>query len=402
MSKVITYGTNRITLVDALRGIALLGIICIHFIEHFELFQKPEFNFLFSPQVNQWVFDTVMFLVSGKAYSIFAIMFGFSFFIQLNRKEDQGIDFRKTFVWRLLILLIMGLMHSLIYRGDILNIYAFLGLFLVLFYKLNPKTLLIIAFLYAIQLPILYNLIQTIVSPEYQYIENWGGNFFANSEAAYANGSLIDVIKINIWEGRYIVWAWTYYTGRFVQLFALFLIGLYLGKIGFFENVRSYKSAIVKSLVAGVFAIVFCHVILASLDIAFFTDTQKHLLTVLFKSYNNLAYTAVIVSLFILAYLKFGSGRAMTALASYGRMSLTNYVGQALFGVVLFYGFGFGLYKYLGALWSLILGLMVFATQVMISNWWIRKYHYGPLEWLWRALTYRDMKLKFKKYTTTN
>lgn len=401
MKEVIKNTTKRIALVDALRGFALLGILCIHFIEHFELFKQPEFNYLFSAETNKWLNDAVIFLVSGKAYSIFAVMFGFSFFIQLSRKESAGIDFRRTFAWRLLILFIMGLIHSLIYRGDILNIYAFLGLFLLLFYNLKPNSLLLVAILYAIQLPVLYYLLQSIVNPEYRYIENWGGNFFANSEEVYVGGSLIDVVKVNIWEGRYIVWAWTYYTGRFVQLFALFLVGLYLGKVGFFNKPEKHRKLILNAAFIGVLAIGFFHFMLGSLKSTIFTDSQIQLITVLLKSYNNLAYTTVIVAVFMLIYNKLKNGFIMRSLATYGRMSLTNYVSQALFGVVLFYGFGFGLYKYLGAVWSLLIGLIFFSIQVVISNYWMRNYHYGPLEWLWRMLTYRDLKLKFKKYSTT-
>ena len=92
MPKVKIVSNKRIQLVDALRGFALLGIVLIHFIEHFELFKEPEFNYLISPENNRFVFETVFFLISGKAYSIFAIMFGFSFFIQLKRRENEGTD----------------------------------------------------------------------------------------------------------------------------------------------------------------------------------------------------------------------------------------------------------------------------------------------------------------------
>ena len=87
----------------------------------------------------------------------------------------------------------------------------------------------------------------------------------------------------------------------------------------------------------------------------------------------------------------------MKMLAIYGRMSLSNYVFQAIAGVVLFYGFGFGLFKYLGSAWSLIAGIGFFIIQVAISSYWLKRYYYGPLEWLWRALTFMDFNLKFKR-----
>lgn len=388
---------NRIQLVDALRGFALLGIVLIHFVEHFELFKQPEFNYFFTPETNGIVFKTIFFLISGKAYSIFAIMFGFSFFIQLNRREQKGKDFRLTFVWRLVLLMFMGILHSFIYRGDILHIYALLGFFLILFYNVNSKILLLFAFLFAVQIPIIYHLIESILDPNFTYVKDWGGNYGANCTEAYAYGSLWDVINVNAWEGRYIVWAWTYYTGRFVQLFSLFLVGLFLGKIGFFENPSKYITAIKRVLVLSIGTGIAFYILMESIGESSFTGSQKMLLNDLLKSYYNLVCTFVILAIFILFVLKVKNTFFINNLAVYGRMSLSNYVFQALFGVVFFYGFGFGMFKYMGAAWSLIAGAIFFIIQVRISKYWLKKYYYGPLEWLWRAFTFMDFKLKFKR-----
>lgn len=397
MSQVEIVPNKRIQLVDALRGFALLGIVLIHFIEHFELFKQPEYHFLFSVETNRMFFETIFFLVSGKAYSIFAIMFGFSFFIQLNRRAEKGTDFRLTFAWRLVLLLLMGLLHSLIYRGDILHIYAFLGLFLILFYKVNTKILLLFAFLFAVQIPIIYHLVQTFLNPEYTYVKDWGGNYNSNCTEAYAYGSLLDVIKVNVWEARYIVWTWTYYSGRFVQLFALFLIGLLLGRIGFFENPIKFKKAIKRGLFISVLAGIVLYFIISGIGSSDFSGTQKMLFNDLIGSYYNLACTSVILAAFTLFCLNVTKSFFIKMLAIYGRMSLSNYVFQAIVGVVLFYGFGFGLFKYLGSVWSLIAGIGFFVFQVAISSYWLKRYYYGPLEWLWRALTFMGFNLKFKR-----
>jgi len=388
---------NRIQLVDALRGFALLGIVLIHFVEHFELFKQPEFNYFFTPEMNGVVFETIFFLISGKAYSIFAIMFGFSFFIQLNRREQKGEDFRSIFTWRLTLLFIMGILHSFIYRGDILHIYALLGFFLILFYKVNSKTLLFFAFLFAVQIPIFYHLIESFLDPNFTYVKDWGGNYGANCTEAYAFGSLWDVIKVNAWEGRYIVWAWTYYTGRFVQLFSLFLVGLFLGRIGFFENPSKYKIAIKRVLILSVGLGIIFYLLMEWIGGSSFTNSQKMLFNDLLKSYYNLSCTFVILAIFTLFVLKVKNAVFINNLAVYGRMSLSNYVFQAVFGVIFFYRFGFGMFKYMGAAWSLIAGIIFFFIQVRISKYWLKNYYYGPLEWLWRALTFMDFNLKFKR-----
>lgn len=389
--------TNRIVFVDALRGFALLGIVLIHFVEHFDFFYPPEVNFFFSEKTDQFVMDAILFLVSGKAYSIFAITFGFSFFIQLNRKEQQGIDFRGLFVWRLTILLMMGLIHSLIYRGDILHIYAILGMPLIFLYKVNTKALMAIAVLLLIEIPIIYHLAMSFLDPAYTFTPDWGGNWFAEAEAIYANGSFREVVEVNWWKSRYLVYAWTYYTGRSVQLVALFIIGLIIGKKRYFENIQQYKPQIVKALVISTLSIIILHICLKYVLGSAFTDLQKGLLETLIKTFSNLGYTTVIVSIFILAYLAAKNRKVFNSIAVYGKMSLSNYVFQAVFGVIFFFGFGLGMWRYMGPTWSLIFGICFFLVQLSMSKYWIKHFYYGPLEWLWRALTYMNFNLKMKR-----
>jgi len=388
---------KRIVFVDALRGFALLGIVLIHFVEHFDFFYPPEINYFFSAETGQKVMDVVMFLISGKAYSIFAITFGFSFFIQLNRKEEKGIDFRGRFVWRLTILFFLGVVHSLIYRGDILHIYAILGFPLIFMYKLNERTLAAIAILLVIEIPIVYSLVLSFVDPAYTFVPDYGGNWFSEAEAIYANGSFWDVIKINFWKSRYLVYAWTFYTGRAVQLMALFIVGLLIGRKRYFENVANYKRQAFQILVVSGILIAAFHISTMLINKGGFSELQISLFSTLIKAFSNLAYTTAIISLFILIYLAFKKSQVFELLAAYGRMSLTNYVSQAVFGVIFFFGFGLGMWRYMGSTWSLLFGFGFFALQIFFSKYWLKHYYYGPLEWLWRALTFMDFGLKMKR-----
>ncbi len=322
---------KRIILVDALRGFALLGIVLIHFVEHFDFFYKPEVTFFVSPAMDQWVMDTTILLISGKAYSIFAITFGLSFFIQIHRKEVVGIDFRGRYIWRLCLLFIMGFLHSLIYRGDILHIYAVLGLPLVLLYKCRIKTLSILALLLIIEIPILYHLMRTFMDPTYTFVPDWGGSWFAEAEQVYASGKLWDVIQINAWKSRYLVYAWTYYTGRAVQLLALFILGLIIGKKDYFNRLIDYKKQISLALMISVLAVILLRILLLLVSESTLSDLQKGLFDTLFSAFLNLSVTLGIISLFIMIYLPVGRSKIFEWLAIYGRMSLTNYVSQAIF-----------------------------------------------------------------------
>jgi len=389
--------SKRIVFVDALRGFALLGIVLIHFVEHFDFFYPPEVNFLFSIKLDNWMMDTVMMLISGKAYSIFAITFGFSFFIQLNRKEDQGIDFRGRFVWRLTILFIMGFIHSLIYRGDILHIYAILGLPLIFMYRLNNKILTAIALLLVIEIPILYSLVLSFIDPSYTYVPDYGDNWFSKAEEIYANGSFWDVVKINLWKARYLVYAWTFYTGRAVQLFALFIVGLLIGRKRYFENIDQYKPKVIRLLIFSIFMGIVFYFSLLVIHKLNFSDLQNNLFSTLFKAFINLAFTSALISIFILSYLTFKKSSFFNYLAGYGKMSLSNYILQAVFGVIFFYGFGFGMWRYMGSTWSLLFGVCFFVLQIIVSKYWLNYFYFGPLEWLWRAITFMNFRLKMRK-----
>lgn len=393
---------SRIEIIDALRGFALLGIILIHCIEHFEIFRPIASDSPLAAPSDDWVSDTVHFLIGGKAYSIFALLFGYSFFIQMNSKAQLGQDFRSTFIWRLAILFVLGMLHSLIYRGDILHIYALVGIPFVLCYAMSTRSLIVVASLLVIQLPLLYLVWQSFVDPDFIYAPYYGDGFFPEGEQIYSTGGLWDVITFNIYKARVVVWAWTYHTGRLVQLMALFMAGLVIARGGYLESLEDNRS---KIAFVGYFCLILMlllNLYLSGVESFDWTGDQKTLVSTTTQSYLNLFYTLAIGSGFILLYIYFGERiKIFSYLAAYGRMSLTNYMSQAILGVLLYYQFGFGLWDDLGATWSLILGVAVFSTQTAISVWWLDNYRYGPMEWLWRALTYRSFRIPNKKVETS-
>lgn len=388
---------QRIVIVDALRGVALMGIMLIHSVEHFDFIRLPDYNLFFSAETDKSVLDTILLLISGKAYSIFALLFGFSFFIQMYRQECKGVDFRLRFLWRLTILLAMGMIHSLLYTGDILHIYALLGFVLIAVYKVKPKPLAIVAVLLALQLPLLCNLGYAFAHPDYEYVKTFGKGLGKIAKEIYATGTIWDVMSFNAWKGHIAVWAWTYYNGRYLQLIALFLVGLILGKTGFFERLSDYKKLSIRLLI--IFALSSLAFYLLTLHLKDFdvTVAQGKLLKILVKSYFDLAFTGFIFFSVIVLHQKELINKAVQLLAYVGKMSLSNYILQAVIGVLLFYGFGLGLYRYLGSTWSLMYGVLFFALQIYVSKVWIKHFYYGPFEWLWRALTFLDFKLKFKR-----
>ncbi|MFD0797801.1 DUF418 domain-containing protein [Maribacter chungangensis] len=388
---------SRIQSIDALRGLALAGIFICHMTENYIGSMAPQ---SFNDAVHLGFIDDIIdglifFFLRGKFIALFSFLFGLSFFIQMDNGAKKGKPFGIRFLWRLIILLAIGYVHSLFYRGDILTIYAFLGIFLIPFYNINNKWILGIAAVLFLGLAryIVYFIIGTD--------SIWGGSPEMDGNAAWVteyydilkNGSLLDVFDTNAIAGhkgksdfQFSIFGRGYFT------FAFFLLGLYMGRIGFFQNLGEHKKFIKKALiwsgvtlvvsfgiVAGAFSQVgpdagldswYAMVGLSALDIA------------------NMAQTFLWIAVFVVLYQKVKPGRWLSKLAPYGRMALTNYVLQSIVGTFLLYGWGLGLIGELRQLYAFLLALVLFALQVWLSKLWLGRFNYGPLEWLWRSLTF--------------
>lgn len=143
--------TDRIEVVDALRGIALFAIVIVHCLEHYNLYYIPDDYPQWLTSLDKGIWNTTWFIMAGKAFSTFSLLFGFSFYIQFRNAQKRGIPFKGRFVWRMFLLLMFSQLHSLFYNGDILLLYAVMGLFLVSVSHLSTRKILIIASLMIIQ-----------------------------------------------------------------------------------------------------------------------------------------------------------------------------------------------------------------------------------------------------------
>ena len=387
---------ERIIIVDVLRGFALFMIVIIHFVEHFDFMRRPEVNFLFSHELDTKVKDIVFMLVSGKAYSVFAVLFGLSFFIQMDNKAQKGIDYRARFLWRMTVLFLIGIVHSFFYRGDILHMYALLSLPLILLYKVNTKVLWVTIVLLALQIPMIFSLIQAFTEPGYKYISPIKA-YWKEGGIAYSTGTFCEVIQYNFWKGRMSVWAWSYNNGRLYQLVALFLVGFILGHKGVFENLEKHKKNLVITLLVSAVCIAVLSYILKEFKEAELLRIQKRFILQIVKSYISLAATAGIIALVSLLYLTAKKLYIFKLFSAYGKMSLTNYVTQGVFGALFFYHFGLGMYRYIGFTWSVILGTIFFFTQAVICEKWQQYFYYGPLEWFWRCCTNLSFNVKMRR-----
>lgn len=370
---------ERIVLVDIIRGFALIGLFIVHMVEYFELYwYKPEPG---------WIHDTVFLIFAGKAYALFALMFGFSFYILVDRKSDAL--FRQKFAWRMTLLLVMGYLHSLLYAGDILQLLAIGGFYLLVIHRASTRALMIITAIFLLQIPTFLQFAYYLPDESYQQPKFWA--LMGNNFQVFANASLPNLVAYNAWQGQYPKWVLTFETGGVWSLLGLFTAGLILGRLKIFERTFSRKRVFLMLLVC----ISLCGLLYGAQHYKshlFHSDKfmMNWLLEGTIAKYFGLSAIAFYISLFFIVHHFAGhaSRIIIRPLAAVGRMSLTFYIGQSLIFVPLFYGFGAGWYATLGQVSALMLAIFASAIHILIANVWLAKFRYGPLEAIWRTATH--------------
>jgi uncharacterized protein len=402
---------KRIDIVDSLRGFALLGIILAHMNNQYYAGFPPEGheNMAIKNGIDAVLQTLSDIFVSGKFYTIFSFLFGLSFGIQMLNAEEKGEAFSGRFAWRLLILFFIGCINQLFYRGDILTIYAILGLFPLLMRKLTNKSLLLFALFFILNIPaLIFNTvgyIQRLNKPEISQPQGMPANidFKKMQEEAKVyyymvkQGDFPGLAKINITKGFQDKFIFQIFSGRISVTLGLFILGLLMARKKFFEKLTVHKRAIKKGLwYCQAFCLAMIILYLSLGEKLFQTKGVLMLLLSFMVDAFSPALTVVYVACFIIIYQKINWQRRLSVLAPLGRMGLTTYLTQTILGVFIFYGFGLNLLDVIGNGVAFVMGIAIFIVQIFFSKWWMKHYYYGPFEWLWRSLTYLKIQ-PFKK-----
>ena len=395
---------NRLIIVDSLRGFALAGVAIVHMGEQYIAGPTPAgFMEGVNSLPDQIVMGTVAFLIIGKFFALFSILFGLSFGIQMESAAKKGIDFSFRFLWRAILLFLIGYVHQLFYRGDILTIYALLVPFLIPFYKVNNKWILAIAAIFFLSIPrfISYGIFgNESIMGIHQMIDNQAP-MIAEYFATLQSGTISEVFGWNAGYGMQSKMDFQLSLfGRFYYTFGYFLLGLWMTKIGLFKNIFTYLPQIKKALKWSLGFLVLAIVLTAG---TFMTAPQPvdfsnihHVLGINFMDMVNLAFTLIILCSFILLYQKSSWEKRLSFFAPYGRMALTNYIFQSLIGTFLLFGWGLGYIGQIRTLYLFFISIGLIAFQTLFSKYWLQNFKYGPLEWLWRCGTYLKIQ-PFKK-----
>jgi uncharacterized protein len=380
---------ERAEVLDALRGFVLLGI----FISH-----VPDLSgYSFLPTSAQFALDhfgldgplatIAEFLIRGKFFSLFAFLFGIGFAVQIDSATRRGANFNLHFSRRLAALFAIGLAHACLWYGDILKDYALIGFVLLLTARLSVSMLIratVLVLLLRVVWPvimwaILHSTTRSIGDPGAEF-SSLTSAFYGTDPVAMFNANL-ELVRLKALQ--------IIYDGRAISVLGMFLIGALVGRLRLYQNLPAHVD-----LIKRVFRVcapigVLGNVVLVRLHAATpdYPPTGQWVIEQCVFSIAVPAMALTYASGFALLWMR-GWDRVLHVLAPAGRMALTTYVSQTLFGVFLFYGVGLKFGNTLGFAATTIVAIEIFALQCVASTIWLQFFRFGPLEWIWRCATY--------------
>ena len=377
----------RIEVVDALRGFAVMAIILVHNLEHFIFPVYPTDSPGWLNILDQGVFNGVFSLFAGKAHAIFALLFGFTFYIQSNNQKRQGKNFGCRFLWRLVLLAGFATLNAAFFpAGDVLLLFVAVGLVLFFARNWSDKAVLIAAVIFLLQPVEWYHYIASLINPAYQLPDLKVDEMYAEVAEYTKAGNFGAFILGNITLGQKASLLWAVNAGRFSQTAGLFLLGCYIGRKQWFVASESNLRLWVRILIASAIAFAPLYT-LKELVVKSGAIVQQTAGTA-FDMWQKLAFTLVLVSSFVLLYQSKKFSSMVSNLRFYGKMSLTNYIVQSIIGAIVYFPVGLYLAPYCGYTISLIIGICTFLMQVRFCKWWLNRHKQGPLEHIWHKWTW--------------
>jgi uncharacterized protein len=385
---------NRIHYLDELRGFALLGILIMN-IQNFSMILASSMNPVAqgpSEGLNQLTYWYTHLFADMKMMSLFSMLFGAGMLLFIEKAKERrgksiGLHHR-----RMLWLLVFGLIHAyFIWRGDILVVYAVAGVIIYWFKNASPTWLIItgvIFFLFLASIQLSLGVFWDVI-PEEQLVEVieifQPEQETIDEEVAAYSGSFLETHK------RRVIDAWDMHQSLFGfiwRVLANMLFGMALFKMGILKGEKSrkfYRNFMLLGFGIG-FPLIAAGIVqnfANNWDTKFYFayGFQFNYFGSIFVAFGYIGLIALWSKSDFLTDLK-------RRLAAVGRMAFTNYIMQSIICTIIFYGFGFGLFNQIERFPQQLIVLAIWVFQLAISPWWLKRYRFGPLEWLWRTLTY--------------
>ena len=379
--------TSRIEVVDALRGFAVMAIVLVHNLEHFIFPVYPTDSPRWLNVLDQGVFEGIFALFAGKAYAIFALLFGLTFYIQHHNQQKRGKDFGYRFLWRLVLLVFFAALNAAFFpAGDVLLLFAVVGLVLFFTRNWSDRAILVASVLFLLQPVEWYRYIVGLIDPTYRLPDLRVDAMYAEVAEYTRSGDFGDFIRGNLTLGQKASLLWAVDAGRFSQTAGLFLAGFYIGRKRLFVPDENHFCFWVRTLVVAALSFAPLY---AWKEAVMDNDVLiRKTVGTAFDMWQKLAFAFVLISSFVLLYRNATFSRAVGNLRFYGRMSLTNYISQSVIGAIVYFPFGCYLAPYCGYTVSLLIGLLMFFIQIAFSKWWLTRRKQGPLESVWHQWTW--------------
>jgi uncharacterized protein len=385
--------SERVETIDILRGLALFGILAANirgFAGPPAVYGAPH---LFWPALHDRLAQAfIETFIQGKFITIFAFLFGVGFAVQFDRANERGARFGRTYSRRLFLLLLFGLVHALlIWFGDILLVYALDGFLLMLFRKRRNKTVLIWAGVFMMVIPLLitgmfiasqFGVPLPDPAPKTEEI--------AAAAKIYEDGTFVEITQQRALDA--VQNNWVFIPLFTWQVLAFFLAGMFAWRKRVFhpapESLPLYRRWMWLGLAVGLTGNIAFTVIRWFLDPpAMPTNWTSFLmlpLNVLSVPMLSIGYICLVI---LICQSEAWRAR-LHRFAAIGRTALTNYLLQSVIGTLIFYNYGLGFFGDAGPALLLPLTVVLFIAQMYLSPWWLARYRFGPVEWLWRRLTY--------------
>lgn len=399
-----TAPSRRIQVIDALRGLAIFGILMVnmHYFAH--PWQAPHLTATSTvwDEAVSWIVNAFF---TTKFFNLFSFLFGLGMAIQMRRAEEKGIRFVPFYVRRLLVLMLLGLAHGiLIWYGDILFIYSLLG-FLTLFIwrKCRPVILVRWAFILLGLLILFYTLsagsmllaqrtpegramLAEIVSEGETEMEAG----LAHDTLLYGTGSYGQIVQERVSDFAEIMVTSNLWIAP--NILAMFLLGLAFGKKRMFQNLDENRALWRRLLFILLPIGLATNIGWASLGYDLTSSaaamTPRFMGALILLNIGGASLSLSYISGLALLSRHPPAEKLFAPFAAVGRLALTNYLLHSLVMTTIFYGYGFGLLGQVGVAGAVLMGILLYALQVPFSLWWMKRFRFGPFEWMWRSLTY--------------
>lgn len=379
--------SERNKLIDALRGFALTGVLIAN-ITGFITYALPEAMMgpLVSTPADIATDKFVSLFIENKFITLFALLFGYGFGVIIDRTKAKGLDVAAFFSRRMFFLLLIGLVHLAIWWGEILSTYAFCGFLLLLFRNFTNKKLLISGLVILLIITPLIQLVRWIWFPQDAAAMN---NLQYRYVDAMLSGNIKSIVEYNYKSLWYIIIVNFGQVRDMSEILAKFLLGYFVMRTGFFAGKFNLK--LIEKYLLIVFPVALIYLLQFELLRNSGTEIKSVQLKALhfaFERAGILSLTCLYVLLLTWFYNRYPKAKLFSWFQAVGTMSLTNYLTHTLCFVFLYYGIGFARLGKMHLQWTIPLALLIYSIQVFFSKIWLRHMQYGPVEWIWRQVSY--------------